>query len=62
MLRTIIRSRIEEEGLVTCVGSEISWVKLYFNNSSAILLGTSWAIVKTKSPNIIMSDILVLQA
>ena len=62
MLLTSIRSRIEEECLVTCVGSEISWLKIYSNNSSDILLGTSWAIVKTKSPIIIMSDVLVLQA
>ena len=62
LLWTSIRSRIEEECSVSCVGSEISWVKLYSKMSSDILLGTFRAILKLKSLVIIMSDILVLQA
>ena len=59
LLRTSFRSRIEEECSVACVGSEISWVKLYSKMSSDILLETFWAILKLKSPVIIMSGILV---
>ena len=62
LLRTSIRSRMEEECSVTCVGSEISWVKLYYKMSSDILLRAFWAILKLKSPVMIMSDIFVLQA
>ena len=53
---------MEEECSVTCVGSQISWVKLYSKMSSDILLRAFWAILKLKSQVMNMSDIFVLQA
>ena len=48
LLRTSIRSRTEEECSVTCVCSEISWVKLYSKMSSDVLLGTDLGHIKIK--------------
>ena len=45
-----------------CVVSVISWLMLYSNMKSFILLGVRWVILQLKSPVMIMPGMSVLQA
>ena len=62
LLRTKIRSMRDEEYSVKCVGTEISWVRLYSSMSSVTLLLLFCDMSMLKSPVMIISTILVFHA
>ena len=60
LLRTRTRSIVDAECSVKCVDSVISWLKWNSFTNSVILLSLFRAILKLKSPAIIMSTMFVL--